>query len=75
MAILRQRHHWVVHLVQDLRPLSGSVGVVQIKAAIRLGIRRNLRLHRRRLTRTGLTFGWLYQHRSHNLSQTTLIMM
>jgi len=75
MVILHQRHHWVVHLVQDLRPHSGLVGVMQTKAAIRLGIRHNLRLHRHRLILTGLTFEWLYQHHLRNLSPKTLIMM
>lgn len=74
-AIHRQRRHWVVRLVRGLRPRSGSAGVAQIKAAIRLGIRRNLRLRRRRPILTGPTFEWLYRHRSRNLSPKTLIMM
>lgn len=66
----------MVRLVQDLRHRSGSAEVAEIKAAIRLGIRRNPRnCHHHRPILTGLTFEWLYQHRSHNLSPKTLITM
>lgn len=75
MAIRHQRHRWVVRLVQDPRLLSGLAVVMQIKAAILLGIRRNLRLHHRRLTLTGLIFELLYRRHSRNLSPRMLIMM